>query len=175
MSTNVMLDIETMGKGYDSAITEIGACVFSSKEGILDEFSSMISLQSCLDVGLTVSADTIFWWTRQKWEARKRFIKNDKEPDLITVLHRFSMWVPKGALVWGNGSDFDNVILTNAYRTLGIDRPWPDFNDRCFRTVKKLFKNIKEPERKGTHHAALDDAKHQALWLIKIGKEGGLL
>jgi len=170
-SINVMLDLETMGKGPTSAITEIGACVFSSKEGIVSEFSTMVNLQSCIDVGLTLDASTIIWWMNQKWEARKRFGQDSKAPVLSKALLDFTQWIPKVASVWGNGSDFDNVILSNAYKVSGLKRPWPDFNDRCFRTMKKTFGSVQEPVREGTHHSALDDAKHQALWLLKIYKE----
>lgn len=169
--TNVMLDLETMGHSSNAAIVEIGACVFNSEEGVVSEFSTMVSLESCLEEGLTVDASTILWWMRQKYEARGRFSTNEKAPSLATALLAFKDWIPPKATVWGNGADFDNVILSNAYEVLGLKRPWPDFNDRCFRTMKKTFGSVQQPVREGVAHSALDDAKHQALWLLKIYKE----
>ncbi|MBV5342719.1 3'-5' exoribonuclease, partial [bacterium] len=96
---------------------------------------------------------------------------NEKAPKLIDALQNFSEWIPKRATVFGNGSDFDNVILSNAYLRLSMERPWPKFNDRCFRTIKSMFKSVQQPVREGVHHSALDDAKHQALWLLKIYEE----
>ena len=168
---NIMLDLETMGTAPGSAIIEIGACEFSSKHGITREFSEMISLEDCIQQGFAVDGSTVMWWMKQKWEARKRYLGNDSAQPILTALNRFREWLPENAIVWGNGSDFDNVILTEAYRKFGQKQPWPDFHNRCFRTLKEFHRHIKPPKREGTHHAALDDAKHQALWAIKINKE----
>ena len=89
-------------------------------------------------------------------------------PDALT---EFSNWIPKGAIVWGNGSDFDNVILKNAYRLVDMPVPWPKFNDRCFRTMKAIFKDVQRPKREGIAHSALDDAIFQATWILKIFEE----
>lgn len=69
--------------------------------------------------------------------------------------------------VWGNGADFDNVILGSAYRRLGKSIPWAFYNSRCYRTVKSLQPGCRI-ERAGTHHNALDDAKSQALHLMRL-------
>lgn len=166
-----MLDLETMDNTTSSAIIEIGACVFSSARGIEDEFSCMVELESSLAAGLTAGAGTILWWLNQSWDARKRMIQTKDKRSLEEALDHFAIWIPDKAIVWGNGSDFDNVILKNAYWALGREHPWPKMNDRCFRTLKNLFKDVKPPEREGTYHAALDDAKHQARWALKIFEE----
>ena len=87
------------------------------------------------------------------------------------ALIEFSNWIPDGAIVWGNGSDFDNVILKNAYRRVDMPTPWPKFNDRCFRTMKTIFKDVQKPKREGIAHSALDDAIFQATWILKIFEE----
>jgi len=69
--------------------------------------------------------------------------------------------------VWGNGSNFDNVILEHTYRLLNIKLAWKNQNDRCFRTLKKIYPEMKI-ERCGTYHNALDDAITQAKHAIKI-------
>lgn len=169
---NVMLDLETMGNTSNAAIIEIGACVFSSKHGLGSEFSVEIDLQSSMDAGLTVDASTIMWWMMQKWEARGRFKGNSKAATLEYALEEFRKWIPKGSTVWGNGSDFDNVILENAYVAIGEKAPWDTArNNRCFRTMKNIFREVKKPENIGVAHSALDDAKLQAEWILKIYKE----
>jgi exodeoxyribonuclease VIII len=70
--------------------------------------------------------------------------------------------------LWGNGAVFDNTILGNAYFITGRKPPWNPWDDRCYRTVKALFKWIPADERQGTYHNALDDAMHQTKHLIKI-------
>jgi len=72
-------------------------------------------------------------------------------------------------VVWGNGASFDNAILANAYHKTHLDLPWQYYNNRCYRTIKNCYPNIKL-SRAGTLHKALDDAKSQAMHLIEIFK-----
>ena len=167
---NVMLDLETMDNTSDSAIVSIGACVFSSANGITSKFEIDVDLQSAIDYGGTVGGSTVLWWLNQKWEARKK-LTQAKALLLPDALIEFSNWIPDGAIVWGNGSDFDNVILKNAYRRVDMPTPWPKFNDRCFRTMKTIFKDVQKPKREGIAHSALDDAIFQATWILKIFEE----
>lgn len=170
MKNSIMLDLGTMGNGSNSAIVSIGACRFSM-EGIHEEFYQVVNLQSCVDLGLVIDPSTVLWWNKQNEWARNVF--SEKGDSLAESLVMFSKWIGKDAIVWGNGANFDNVILSNAYRTANLTQPWKFWNDRCYRTVKNLFPAIKM-DRKGTHHNALDDAKNQAEHLIKIWKESVL-
>jgi hypothetical protein len=104
------------------------------------------------------------WWMKQGELARKEIYEAHDE--LVEVLIDFAKWLPDGSKVWGNGSDFDNVILAAAYAKVGIDCPWQFWNNRCFRTLKSICP-IKH-EFKGTAHNALDDAHNQAEHLILI-------
>jgi hypothetical protein len=77
--------------------------------------------------------------------------------------------------IWGNGADFDNVILSSAYRNTGHVTPWGTYKNRCYRTIKSANRHV-AMARTGTHHNALDDAKSQAQHLIRIwaaAKQGG--
>lgn len=173
MVNNVMVDLETMGTGANSAIIAIGAVKFSLTEGITDRFYSIIKLQSCLDIGLTVDGDTIEWWLKQGENARIALV-SDQAGYIPGVLPgKFTPWLGKDAVVWGNGASFDNTILANAYSKIGTEQPWKFWNDRCYRTIKSLYPDV-EMDRKGTHHNALDDAETQALHLIEIAKKYNL-
>lgn len=81
--------------------------------------------------------------------------------------------MPKGVRVWGNGSDFDNVILRNAYAAIGSTYPWRYNDNMCYRTIKNLAPDVKMA-RQGVHHNALDDARSQALHLIAICNHLGI-
>lgn len=170
--SDIMVDLETYDTKLTAVILSIGACrVDWEKETTSDHFYRVIEVQSCLDAGLTESESTKQWWARQSEEARRVF--TDPSVSLIQALTDFAIYLKffgsKDVKVWGNGSDFDNVILTNAYNALGYDAPWRFYNNRCFRTVKVLHrKAIQEPERLGTYHNALDDAKHQAGVLLQL-------
>lgn len=172
MNTNtnhIMLDLETMGTGPNAAIVAIGAVRFNIAAGITDSLYCAIDLESCMDEGQTVTASTIKWWMQQSDTARKEiYSKTNINIDL--ALMRFTEFVDadkSNAFIWGNGSDFDNAILANAYRLMNIPAPWKFYNNRCYRTTKNLYPQIKI-ERSGTHHNALDDAVSQTQHLLAI-------
>lgn len=161
---HIMLDLETMGTSGKAAIISIGA-VYFSKDGIENEFSRTIDLQSCVGIGLEISISTIEWWMKQSEEARKALFVG--RVPLREALDSFSEFCYSSSAVWGNGSDFDNVILTSAYKAIGKEIPWKYYNNRCFRTLKNLYPEIQTPERVGAHNS-LEDAKFQATHAIAI-------
>lgn len=175
---NVMLDIETIGKGSNAAIISIGAVLFcpqSNKVGA--EFHVAIDPASAIHYG-NMDADTIKWWMKQEDEARALF-NNENAMLLPDALLEFTDWINqieqvKDRIVWGNGATFDNVILANAYKQAGIELPWAYFNDRDVRTIVALGRQLKHFDPKkdmpfdGVKHDALDDAKHQAKYVSAI-------
>lgn len=180
----IMVDLETFGTTPGSIITSIGAVWFGGGK-IHDEFYAKINPASCAKLGMTMNPDTILWWLGQSDDARKEMIDCGKGQNLKDVLFNFSVWVSSNisdqtmmfpareVQMWGNGATFDNILLRDAYERVGITRPWTYSGDLCYRTVKNLRPDI-EIERTGTHHNALEDAKSQAIHLMKIGEALGL-
>jgi hypothetical protein len=167
---NIMLDLETMSTAPDAAIVSIGAVKFDMWQvhDTTGRFSYTVSLQSSADAGLRIDPATVMWWLQQGWDARTALLSAPRQ--LVDVLEGFSNWIGQDTRIWGDGSDFDNVILANAYRACGIDQPWAHWNNRCYRTVKNMAPHI-QIERTGTHHSAFDDAESQARHLIRIAHE----
>lgn len=166
---HVMLDIETMGTRANAAITTIGAVKFDPISGLIgDTFYRKVSLEDSIKCGLEIDPSTLIWWMGQGDKARKECVSG-RDP-LKPTLEAFSNWVNNlDVRLWGNGAAFDNTILGNAYDVCGLTRPWKFWNDRCYRTMKNIHKDVPF-ERVGTHHNALDDAISQAQHLITIFK-----
>jgi len=171
---HIMLDIETMGNKSDAAIIAIGAVAFD-KNGVKDKFYSQCSLASAVDIGLKMDASTVIWWLKQSDQARAAFADNDEAQAIQLSLIEFVQFYKKnnGGAVWGNGATFDNVILTTAFELAQIQKPWKFWDDKCYRTIKDTFKDVKLV-RTGVHHNAVDDAESQALHLIEIAKKHNL-
>jgi len=172
--THCMVDLETLGTGSDSAILAIGAVIFDEDGLTGNEFYEVISLKSTAENGGKIDASTVTWWMRQSDAARNALFGKDViKSELIEVLFKFQCFIKangdKDLRLWGNGSDFDNVILANAFKNNGSEIPWNWFNNRCYRTIKNTFKDVKL-NRVGEHHNALEDAKSQALHLIEIAE-----
>lgn len=157
---NVMADLETLSTRANAVILSIGACEFGTN-GIGRTFYQTIYAEQG---DRHVCPNTAAWWEKQPQEA-KDALPVDRTP-LRDALLNFGLWLPKDALLWGNGSDFDNAILADAFTQFG-DIPWKFYNNRCYRTVKSLFP-VAPMQRIGTHHNALDDAISQANHLIAI-------
>jgi len=169
MSTNIMIDLETLGTTADAAILSIGAVRFDLETGMLDEnFYRVVSFES--QSNRVLSRDTLIWWMQQAPEAAQVFTHQPKSA-LEDVLRDFAAWVRGMGSVhaWSNGADFDLPMLTHAFEQCGIKQPWQPYHGRCYRTYKNLpcARNIKVI-RRGEHHNALDDATYQAEHACKI-------
>lgn len=162
LATNVMLDLETLGTRPGCKVLSIGAVVFGPA-GLGATFYTEMDMNA--QPGLEADQDTLDWWAKQAPEARDRLFSNTSvKPTLGQGTAEFSKWLntaAPGALVWGNGADFDNPILAAAYAVQGLKQPWGTWNGRCYRTLKALRPDVKLV-RSGTHHNALDDARSQA-------------
>jgi hypothetical protein len=171
---DIMVDLETLGSAPGCIVLSIGAVAFDPRSGALGAaFHTVVSSPSCRKWELTEDPATLDWWGRQKPEARQVIADAAVSPTSLTqALKAFEDFLREhgGAnqvRVWGNGSDFDNAILADLYRRTGRRLPWAFWNSRCFRTLKGLIA-VAEPERAGVHHNALDDARHQAVWALRI-------
>lgn len=161
---DVMIDLETVDNSVTSAIASIGACVFD-KDGIYHTFYCVVDHKTCIEAGMSVSQDTLDWWAKQSEQARKIFHPDTPKLTLYEALMEFARWFAAvgGKELWGNGSDFDNAIMSFAYKLLGIKQPWSYSGNRCFRTIKN---GAYIQARRGTYHNALDDAITQAQYMI---------
>ena len=165
-----MVDLEAMGLRPTSAILSIGVVLFDQTK-IIDKFYTPVSLTSCIEHGLTTDKSTEDWWAKQSDMARRAWDTPDAPP-LPVALKMMNDWMltkggTKENCLWGNGSDFDNVLLVNAFNAIGADPPWMFWNHHCFRTMKNVFQ-IQPSARVGTYHNALDDAVTQVNWLHRI-------
>ena len=175
-----MLDLETLGKEPKSVIVSIGAVEFSETEVSENKFYINIDPEDCQSYGLKINASTFLWWMGQS-EAARLAITGSEKVKLKEALISFSSWLLEGhnhslkddVIVWGNGADFDNTILSSSYSETGLEQPWSFRNNRCYRTIKNLSPDIKI-ETSGSRHNALDDAVSQAHHLIKIFSNNSL-
>tara|TARA_Y100000996_G_C22482445_1_gene626781 strand:+ start:503 stop:1045 length:543 start_codon:yes stop_codon:yes gene_type:complete len=168
--SHVMIDIETLSTCNNACIISIGAVLFNVKEGILDTFYRNVDAQTCKDVGLVISKDTVEWWAKQDHAAVAALMKDQKP--ITEVLQDFNKWLDGERIMpWGNGSSFDITIMESAFQATGVSVPWFHWDIMCFRTVMNLMgisnKDIRSAED-DIHHHALDDALSQTKTLLKI-------
>ncbi|MBB9724673.1 3'-5' exoribonuclease [Escherichia coli] len=171
---HLMIDLETMGKNPDAPIISIGAIFFDPQTGDMGpEFSKTIDLET---TGGVIDRDTIKWWLKQSREAQSALLTDEIPLDDALLQLREFIDENSGEFfvqVWGNGANFDNVILRRSYERQGIPCPWRYCNDRDVRTIVELGKAIDFDARtdipfEGERHNALDDARYQAKYVSAI-------
>lgn len=172
-----MLDLETLGVTPGCAILSIGAVFFDPKTG--EEGKQFYQAIECIDTGLEHEPATIAWWDKQSHEARAVFTDPNRTTtsNALEAFRNFLQTYNPGQmnkantpLIWGNGADFDNPILSVAAVLMGAAPLWPPYNGRCYRTVKNLFPSVKMQRTVGVHHNALADARNQAQHLMAIAR-----
>ncbi|WP_334369370.1 exonuclease [Escherichia coli] len=171
---HLMIDLETMGKNPDAPIISIGAIFFDPQTGDMGpEFSKTIDLDTA---GGVIDRDVIKWWLKQSREAQSAIMTDEIPLDDALLQLREFIDENSGEFfvqVWGNGANFDNVILRRSYERQGIPCPWRYCNDRDVRTIVELGKAIDFDARtaipfEGERHNALDDARYQAKYVSVI-------
>jgi inhibitor of KinA sporulation pathway (predicted exonuclease) len=172
---DVMVDLETLGTLPGSIILSIGAVAFDEFSIEEREFYRPIRRDTCENFGLTADPRTEKWWEDQNEEARK-VLSDPNGVSIYNALDDFNAWLRSQfddtVRIWGNGANFDNPLLAVAYDRVMIKPFYKFWNERCYRTVKNQFPDVKL-ERTGTYHNALDDARCQAEHLVRICQTRG--
>lgn len=178
--TDAMADIETLDTRPSAVVISIGVVLFNRREPKVKmkelnlKFGKKEFRDEQIMMGRTVDKETVAWWKGQEPDA-KRIFKQANVTSMEDALNKLTAFLTQGDtnyLIWGNGSDFDNTIITSLYESFGMQAPWKFWNNRCFRTFKGEHGHItRPPEFQGVKHDAVDDARQQALYLQAIYAE----
>jgi len=179
MNQHIMIDLETLGRRPGSVVVEVGMVGFTAGNPCEWARVFRIDIQSCLNHGMKVDADTLVWWMEQSDEARRTVFSDstgfDPRPlavHLKTAAHDIHDLLSgfEGAFVWGNGAGFDLPILSELLHRAHVETPWHYPKERCYRTVNGLFPNVAFFPRDGVLHSALADARYQAARLVQLNE-----
>lgn len=170
---NLMIDIETLSTKPNGVILSIGA-VFFDETGLGEEFYQNIDLESSMEAGFEIDADTVYFWLKQSSEAGAVLDKDklhyaDTVYNLMTFIH--DNCDIDNVNVWGNSPSFDLVMIKNYIAScdkyLSNHDPakiWKFYNERDFRAAVDIYKCKRV--KPTVAHNALEDAKAQAQTLI---------
>lgn len=183
---DVMVDLETLGTKPGSVILSIGAVAFNPRKPWdpmfgqpVNEvrFLSLVSLESCLDVGLRIDPGALRFWLEQEHIARKQAFAGDVP--IGAALRSLSDWLYKiapgengesSAKIWGHGASFDPPILAAAYDKCGLPLPWKFREVRDTRTVFDMANY----SYRGKHHTVIEDCLGQCEAICESYKKLGL-
>lgn len=171
MSSDVMIDIETLSVAPNATILTIGAQGFDpfSDKFTKDTYYERISLES--QDGRDVDDSTVEWWGKQSEAAQEEAFGEEGRVDLKEALEKLTKIVWQAERIWANGSTFDMTILENAYKTNGLNMPWKYWQVMDARTVYKMTSRRGQT---GNTHNALEDCVNQIDLLQKCLAELGV-
>lgn len=169
---HLMCDLETTGVEPGCCILSIALVPFHT-EAPLDSFYETISHLSSKTAGFVDDIETLNWWDKQKPGIQQEAFAGTRSIKAVmeSACHFISLLGdPKDIFLWGNGKDFDNVILSHTLKKLGIKQPWHYRNNRCYRDLAASYPWVKKQDIMYAHNA-LHDAKAQAAHAEMIFKE----
>lgn len=180
MKTDLMIDLETLGTGPLAVVVSVGAVAFSFDDSDdLPGYRAVLNRDQQAQLMREEDQGTVEWWAKQSPEARAVF--QEPQLDLSSELSRLISFVQEHCgsdtkvRAWGNGADFDLVILGSLYKDVKLQAPWRYHQQRCFRTLKSLFPREYEAAKRLSSLEAGPQPKHDALadavWQARVAQE----
>lgn len=171
---DIMIDIETMGVKPYSAIVSIAAVEFDMLTGETGEgLYEGVCLQSCVDLGLGIDAQTAIWWINQGEEAKYIFSEDYPTRRLTSALESLRVYLQERPdhNIWANSPAFDLNRLKEAYEKCGFYAPpWDYWKERDLRTMAYLAPKVPK-DYDLEQHDALNDCYNQINWLCRMYAE----
>lgn len=175
---DIILDFETLDTKDTAIVPSIGARLCNLETGEMGEtFHVKLDVQEQIDAGYTFSASTLAFWMKQQAAGRDYLIEIlDKKTVTVSrkqafdMLYRFIRGV-KDAFVWGNGATFDLGICIREYGDNNL--PWQFWAEQDVRSIVSFCKRVfgvefkKETPFEGVQHQPVDDATHEASYLMR--------
>lgn len=168
METNyndIMLDIETFGTTYNSAVVQVAMIYFNRETGQLGNHLVVnLDINDSIENGFELTKETIEWWEQQPKEIFESLSENPfKLKEGLKLIKDFFQF---GSIIWCH-STFDVPLLGNVYMRMGEKLPWGYKNVRDIRTLCELSNidlSLYDWEKEKTHNA-LSDVKFQVKYV----------
>lgn len=157
----LMIDFETLDVAECPVILSMGAVVFNDTD-VLCGLDIKIDQQSCLEIGCTISEDTVAWWNQQSDEAKSAAFGGTTH--IRIAMEQLIQFAVDNDVqeIWSQGALADIRWVNNILAKLGLAKPWEFYQEMCSRTLLKYSPKTWGISRTGTHHNAYDDAVFQA-------------
>lgn len=162
----VMVDIETLSTDPRAVVLSVAVVTFDQEFGAGFEILHYPHVQTQIDLGRKVDADTVSWWMRQSDAARTSAFEGQS----IQSLEDVTSVVAGATRIWANAPSFDLVILESMIRDLGRPVPWSFRASRCVRTIRDLA-DIERDWKPDTGRFTAHDPVSDCRWQIALVRE----
>jgi hypothetical protein len=173
MLSDIMIDMETLDVLPTATVLTIGAVKFDPfgddvNEPKCERFYVKVDIDSCDQLGCTVSQSTLDWWSNQSKEAQEEAFSPDSRIPITEAMERLYKFCWGAKRVWSHGAGFDVIICEHLFRKIGKAIPWSFWEVRDTRTLFDLGINPHRPPVLKNH--ALEDAWNQAVGVQNVFK-----
>jgi len=171
MLSDIMIDLETLSTSTNASILTIGAVKFDPFGNELEmpscqKFYVKIDIDSCDELKLDISNDTLEWWSKQSKEAQEEAFNIENRIHIREAFNQLYKFCWGAKRVWSHGASFDIVICENIFRKINKAVPWNFWEVRDTRT---LFDLGIDPQRPPVlKHHALEDAWNQVVGVQNV-------
>lgn len=160
-ASHIVIDIETLGRRNDAAITQIGIVTADENFDVLDRYLIQTEPKVWNTCERTFTGETLLWWIQQKNspESNKPTHIVHSYKYLVDKLYQiFNRYNTENTIVWTKGA-MDLFCIKDICEYLNMEAPWKFWQPRDIRTAKEFIKEWKTFEN--NNHNALDDALNQ--------------
>ena len=157
---HIIIDIETLGRRNDAAITQIGIVIADETFSVLDKYLMQISPEAWNTCNRTFTGETLLWWMEQKNSPISNIGAINTYSSYYTAMSAlngvFKRYNTDDTIVWTKGT-MDLFCIKDLCECLYMSTPWKFWQPRDIRTAKEIIKEWKTIENENAHNA-LDDA-----------------
>ena len=156
----IIIDIETLGRRNDAAITQVGIVIADETFSVLDKYLIQVSPEAWNTCNRTFTGETLLWWMEQKNSPISNIgtssAYNSYYAAMSVLNGIFRRYNTDDTIVWTKGT-MDLFCIKDLYECLYMSTPWKFWQPRDIRTAKEIIKDWKVCENNNAHNA-LNDA-----------------
>lgn len=169
---HIIIDIETLGRRNNAAITQVGIIPTDKNFNALDQYLIQINPNVWDTCNRTFTGETLLWWMKQTNTPVSKFptqIANSYKDLVEKINYIFRIYNTEDSIIWTKGS-MDLFCLKDLYEYFNMDIPWKFWQPRDIRTAKEIIKDWKICKNTNLHNALEDafiESKELQINLIK--------
>lgn len=183
MSTQLMIDIETLGTGPTAHVLQIGICPFRFEEDWVGEPTTFGIDPEVAQPGSSIDGSTVRWWIdsrrQEAWGSIMGHPTHSPALASAMLIQEISEHGDRITGVWAKSPQFDLVILRHFFEWYCHKVPWEFRIERDLRTLVAMgidmgIEHDIDAIRAGVggvRHTAGFDAQVQATHAVMIGQD----
>lgn len=177
MTTDAMVDIETLDTSTSGVILSVGAVKFDPYHTGKEPHSKtvwLLNIEEQLEKDRTVSDATLQWWLKQDPEIFERAIKDTNRVPVIDFMKEFNKYLAGVNSLWAHHPHFDIAFLENIYKQYEMHMNWKHYRvEDSATTLNRMPYDIRKDLPQQDLHDAGEDAYWQAVSVQVVFKYFG--